>query len=220
MIAAVANKGWNYSGTVAGQALTFTLYTDPITGNGIIPLIGITAAATNASAATAYAAGHGVLQGGVGLTNNAGTYTAQTFALLYSNGQVFSGGAVPTTPLLVPNSLTLNQVLATYAGVTATVTAVGTVPGASACPTPANGATVTYVFQAQTTAISYVPGCGITALTTNGVSLTLTSVGSYPQLATLASARLATGTLLDTARSLLNSIAHGMNWRFNRNDPN
>lgn len=216
MIAAVASKGWNYSGTITGQNTAFTLYADPQTTN-VITLVGITAASTNASAATAFAGGHGTKQGGVGLTSSAAGYNAAAFVLLFSNGQIFSQGAVPMTSLLVPSTLTLNSTFATYPGVSATVTFVGTVPGASACPTPATGATVTYVFQGQTTTISYVPGCGITALTTNGVNLTLTSVSSYPQLGTLAGNRLADSTLWDTARSVLNVVTNGVNWRFGRN---
>lgn len=159
-----------------------------------------------------------MVQGGAGLQGSAAGYNAESFVLLFANGQIFNEGLVPMTPLLVPSTLTLGQTFATYPGVTSTVTTVGTVPGAGACPTPASGATVTYTFQGQTTIISYVPGCGITALSTNGVNLVLTSVGSYPAVGTLAKDRLNGASFMDLVRGTFSAVAHGMNWRFGRTD--
>jgi hypothetical protein len=52
--------------------------------------------------------------------------------------------------------------------------------------------------------ISYVPGCGMTDVrnTTNGAEFTLTSIGSYPSVGTLAR-RAATANYVDAAASLL-----------------
>jgi len=96
---------------------------------------------------------------------------------------------------------------------TATVTNVGVVPGASACPVVATGATVAYNFQGQNYSVSYVPGCGITQYVGNhGETFTLTSVATY-QLGTLGNVReMASLTLLDSLKSLWRLAASGKHW--------
>jgi hypothetical protein len=66
------------------------------------------------------------------------------------------------------------------------------------------GAQLEYTYPNYKDIVSYVPGCGITDLKnpTNGAEFTLTSIGSYSSIGSLAR-RAATATYLDTAASLL-----------------
>jgi hypothetical protein len=96
-----------------------------------------------------------------------------------------------------------------FVGVTQTVTAIGTVPGESACPTPtALGATVQISFGSQTGTVDYVPGCGVTQiLDNNGETWTLQSIGSYPAAAsnytiTAVAQQVGGANIFDTLRSI------------------
>jgi hypothetical protein len=134
--------------------------------------------------------------------------------LLNNSGTIFASGGISGTPLLVPSTLTQGQSFTTYPGVTATVQTVGTVPGSSACPSPATGATIAYSFAGQNYSVSYVPGCGITQyLGNHGEVVTLSSVGSYPQLGVQSTRRMDTLTLLDTVRSAARVIMSHEKWQ-------
>jgi hypothetical protein len=115
------------------------------------------------------------------------------------------GGAyiVPGSPILVGSSLTAGTVSSPYPGVTETVLAVGTVPGANACPTPTTGATVQYNFQNLQATLSYVPGCGITQFSGPGESFTLISTATYASIGETSSARMLAVGPLDMVRSIL-----------------
>jgi hypothetical protein len=116
--------------------------------------------------------------------------------------------SIPGSPQLVPNTLTLGQTFSPYLGVTATVTFVGTVPGAGACPTPTTGATVAYAFQGESYTVSYVPNCGISDFVTNtGVEFSLISISQETGAAVAAAERSLSGTtLLDTIRDMTNAF--------------
>ncbi|HEY0613525.1 MAG TPA: hypothetical protein VGC96_02745 [Candidatus Elarobacter sp.] len=207
MIAYQASRGWNYHGNAFGlPSVTMTVYADPPSGSTLaLVLLGANGTLTNATGGAELA--------GLGLQNSASGYNATAYLLLDGSGGIYAGGGIPGFPLLVPSTLTQGQSFSTYPGVTGTTQFVGTVPGASACPTPATGATVQYTYLGQTYLVSYVPGCGITDYVGNhGEHLTLASVGSYPQLGTLSKRRLDTLTVLDSARSLARIIASGARW--------
>jgi hypothetical protein len=139
--------------------------------------------------------------------------------LVYSYGSMsnYSFGTLPGTPLLVPSSMQLGQtwnpVANTAMGlgvsITATVTAVGQVPGIQYCPGSASaGATVQYTMtpiggSVTNTSVSYVPGCGITDyIASTGSEFRLSAVGSQ-SLGTLDIARkTASATLLGTLHTL------------------
>ena len=100
-----------------------------------------------------------------------------------------------------------------YPGLTAVVQSVGTVPGSSACPAPATGATVAYSFQGQNYTVSYVPGCGITQYTGNNREvITLVSVASY-QLGTQSTRRMDALTIFDTIASAARILANHEKWQ-------
>lgn len=208
MLAYQANRGWNYQGTAfGGQAVTFSVYADPQSGGtDTFVLFGGYGTASNAFAGTKLAAAN--------FTNNGGGYSANSYVLYNGNGTVYSQGAIPGPPTLVPGTLTQGASIATgYPGVTATVQSVGTVPGASACPTPATGATVAYSFQGQNYTVSYVPGCGITQYTGNNHEvITLVSVGTY-QLGTQSTRHMESLTLLDTLKSAASILTSQQKWQ-------
>ena len=138
MLAYQANRGWNYQGTAfGGQAVTFTVYADPQSGGTrhVRAVRRLRHRVRTHLAGTKLAAGDS-------FTNNGGGYSATAYVLYNGNGTVYSQGAIPGPPTLVPGTLTQGASFTTYPGVTAIVQSVGTVPGASACPTPATGATV------------------------------------------------------------------------------
>lgn len=206
MVAYQANRGWNYHGTIQGTAVTVSVYADP-QQNGVDPLIGFggTGTAPNAFAGTKLA--------GIGVQNTGSGYIVGSYVLLNSDGSTYAAGTIPGNPTLVPSTLVQGQSFATYPGVTAIVQTVGTVPGASACPTPATGATVQYTYVGQTYLVSYVPGCGITQYVGNhGEVLTLASVGTY-QLGTQSTRRMDTLTTLDTLRSAASVLMSHQLWR-------
>jgi hypothetical protein len=207
MLAYQQSRGWNYHGTAfGGQAVTFSVYADPAQ-SGVEPLILFGGLGT---AATAFS---GNKLGGIGVQNTASGYVVGSYVLLNNDGSVYAQGGLTGTPLLVPATLTLGQSFSTYPGVTAVVQAVGTVPGSAACPTPATGATVAYTFAGQSYTVSYVPGCGITQYTGNhGEVLTLSSVGSYPQLGTQSTRRMNTLTAFDTLASAARVLATHAKW--------
>jgi hypothetical protein len=147
--------------------------------------------------------------------NDSSGYVA-TGATSNSNGFTFSA-SLPGGITVVPPTLTLGQTFVPYAGLTATVTNVGTVPGSGACPTPnAIGATISYSFGSTTEIASFVPGCGVTdVVSDNGTEFRLKSIGSYPQLGTLSARRqtlsaAAISALRQTWRSVFTP------WRPNR----
>jgi hypothetical protein len=97
--------------------------------------------------------------------------------------QVNLGGYVPIPGDLglTKSTLTLGESFAPYLGITATVVAIGTEPGSTACPGgAATGATVAYTAGQVTETVGFVPGCGITYFVSdNGSTAVLTSVGTY-----------------------------------------
>jgi hypothetical protein len=207
MIAYQPSRGWNYQGTAQGQALTISVYADP-QQNGVDPLIGF---ATRGLVSNAFG---GSKVGGLGLQSFGSGYAAVSYIILNADGSVYSQGAITGGPTLVTSSLTQGQQIPTYPGATATVQSVGTVPGASACPTPAQGATVAYTFAGQSYSVSYVPGCGITQYVGNhGEVFTLVSVGSYPQLGTQSVRRMDTLTSLDTVASAARILLRQQMWQ-------
>lgn len=201
MIAFQASRGWNYQTTYNNNDATITLYADPGTGS-VSTLVGSTATGlvtTVATSATAMTAG---AFGELGLNIDASkNYN------VYSEASVGSIAVVPGNPLLVPTTLTLGQTWSPATGASASVIAVGAVPGQTACPNATSstiGAQVEYTYPGYKDIVSYVPGCGITDLKnpTNGAEFTLTSVATYSSIGTLAR-HAAKATYLDTAASLL-----------------
>jgi hypothetical protein len=112
-----------------------------------------------------------------------------------TEANAFGGNEADSVPLALatlalPATFVQGAVTTIVPGATETVTAVGTVPGSSACPTPvAPGVTVQYVAQSYSANISYVPNCGITNISGEGVNISLTSIGSYPNEGTQIRAR-------------------------------
>lgn len=199
MIAATANKGWNYQTTYNNNPLTVTIYADPKSGQvqaliasgvaGLVPTVATSAANMNTN-----------LLGALGVSADASSnYNA------VSEVSAGSIAAIPGSPLLIPSTLTVGQTWSASGG-TATVTSIGNVPNASACAVAATGATVRYSYANFNYSISYVPGCGITDFVNNanGAEFKLISIGNYPAIGTLGVARkTASATLVDTAASLL-----------------
>ncbi len=206
MLAVSQNKGWNYHGTLQGTAVTITLYADPIS-NGVTPIVALAAVGTLSDAT----AGQKIAAATVSSSTTG--YDVTGYTLYNTDGSVYSSGALPSGSELVPATLTLGQTFTPYAGMTATVTTVGSVPGVSGCPVAASGATVTYAFQGQSYQVSYVPGCGLTQFVGNhGETFTLSSVGTY-QLGTLGDVRRMTSlTLFDTVKSVFHVVALGQRW--------
>lgn len=177
MLAVAASRGWNYHGEISGQALTITLYAVP-SSSGATPLVALVVFGTLPDAT------NGEKLGELAVTNSSGTYAVTNFTL-YNGASICAQGELPGGSQLVLGTLTLGQTFTPYPGMSAKVTAVGSVPGANGCPNPAPGATVQYSFLSQTYEISYVPGCGITQYVGNhGETFTLVSIGNYPQLGT------------------------------------
>jgi len=203
MLAVSPSRGWNYHGTAPGSGpLTLTLYADPAT-NGVTPLVLLAVSGTQADATTGSKVAAMTVEPAKGY--NVTSYTIYNF-----DGSTYADGALPSGSTLVLQTLTLNETFDPYTGMTATVTQVGSVPGASACPSPASGATVQYVFQGKTYSVSYVPGCGITQYVGNhGETFTLSSVGTY-QLGTLGNVRRMNSlTLFDSLKSLWHVVTSG-----------
>lgn len=208
MLAMSANRGWTYHGNISGYpAVTFSVYADPPSGSTSTFVL----FAAQGTVATAFSAPK---IASVAFQNSGSGYNATSYVLLNNDGSIYSQGSIPSAPMLVPQTLTQGQSFAPYPGATATVTSVGAVPGAGACPTPANGATVQYAYAGQVYSVSYVPGCGITQYVGNhGEALTLFSVGNYPQLGTQSARRMSTLTVMDTVLSLAKSVASGKHWQ-------
>ena len=207
MLAYQANRGWNYQGTAfGGQAVTLSVYADPPSGGAnTFVLFGGLGTASNAFSGTKLAQAQ--------FQNNGGGYNATAYVLYNSNGTVYSAGAIPGSPALVPSTLTQGASFSSYPGLTAVVQSVGTVPGSSACPAPTTGATVAYSFQGQNYTVSYVPGCGITQYTGNNHEvITLVSVGTY-QLGTQSGRRMDSLTIFDTLSSAAHILANHQKWQ-------
>lgn len=203
MLAVSPNRGWNYHGSVPGSGqLTLTLYADPTT-NGVTPLVLLAVSGTQADATS------GTKQAAMTVESAKG-YNVTSYTLYNFDGSIYADGALPAGSTLVLQTLTLNETFDPYTGMAATVTKVGAVPGASACPSPASGATVQYTFQGQAYSVSYVPGCGITQYVGNhGETFTLSSVGTY-QLGTLGNVRRMNSlTLFDSVKSLWHVVTTG-----------
>lgn len=184
MLAVQQSRGWNYQGNTAQGQFTLTLYADPPSGS-TTRMVAFSVAGLQSDATS------GIKQAGIDVVNQSNGYAIASYTLYNSDGSISAAGTIPAGSLLVTSTLTQGQTFTPYPGMTATVTFIGQVPGANGCPTPANGATVTYTFQSQTYTISYVPGCGITQYVGNhGETFTLVSVGSYPQLGTQSSRRI------------------------------
>jgi len=211
MLALAPSRGFNYQGVLSGNvATTFTIYVDP-SSFGAIPLVLLGSSGTSVSATS------GTKAAAINTSGSASTgFTVSSYTLYDNLGNVVASGALPSGAMLVPGTLAMGQTFSPYAGMTATVIAIGTVPGASACATPANGATVQYTFGGQAWSVSYVPGCGITHfLGNNGESFTLTSIGSYPSLGTLGDIRtIQSLTVFDNVRSMLKIMVQGQGFHF------
>jgi len=199
MLALAPSRGWNYQGSSSSGSFTITAYADPAPVNGATAL---SAAAVQGTVPTVLTSGANFDASLVGIGGfNPVTGGGYTAAYEVSAG---SSAALPN-PTLVPGTLTQGQTFSPYAGVTATVTSVGTVPGASACPTPANGAVVAYNVNGQTYTVTYVPGCGITQfIYPSGATYTLVSVATYASIGQLGSARVVRSVnWVSTVRSIL-----------------
>lgn len=204
MLAVAQNKGWNYQGsTPTSGPLTLTLYADP-SSNGVTPLVLLAVAGTQSDATT------GQKAAAITVSGSSGTYDVTSYTIYNGDGTIYANGGLPNGSVLVQSTLTQGHTFSPYAGMTATVTLVGSVPGAGACPTPGTGATVQYAFQGQTYSVSYVPGCGVTQYIGNhGETFTLTSVGTY-QLGTLGDVRRMTHlTVFDSVKSLWHILMSG-----------
>lgn len=200
MLGVGPSRGWNYQTTYGGTPLTLTIYADPSKVNGVQSLIAAGVTGLVPTVATSSANMTANLAGALGVTSDAAfNYTA------VSEVSAGSTAAIPGSPTLIPSTLTLGQTWSS-SGATATVIGVGSVPNASACPTPASGATVKFTYANYSYNVSYVPGCGITDFynNANGAEFKLISVGTYASVGQMGIARKAqTATLLDTAASLL-----------------
>jgi hypothetical protein len=207
MVAFQGSRGWNYHGNAFGvNSVTVSVYADP-PQNGLDVLVLF---AQSGSLADAFS---GTKLAGIAVQPSGGAYSVTAYVLLNNNGSIYAQGTLAGPPTLVPAALIQGQGFASYPGVTAVVQAVGAVPGASACPTPATGATVQYTFAGGTYLVSYVPGCGITQYVGNhGETLTLASVGSYPQLGSQSVRNMSTLTLFDNMKSLARILATGEKW--------
>jgi hypothetical protein len=210
------SRGWNYLVTnVQGEftyspptyvatpvtTATVTLYDDPTPVDGTTILLAV-ATPGQATSALTVATSQQYIFGAAGFSTIGSTYTATR----YANYTVTA--AIPATTV-VSSPLVLGATSTPFAGVTETVTAIGTVPGEAACSTPTTiGATVKYVYGSQSGTVAYVPGCGITQIVDNkGETWTLQSIGSYPAAAsnfTISSVAQQVGNAnaLDTVRSI------------------
>lgn len=199
MLALAPSRGWNYQGNGSSGPFTITLYADPSPVNGATA---VGAAAVQGTVPTVLTSGSNFDANLLAIAGfNSTTGGGYTVAYEISAG---SSSTLPN-PTLVPGTLTQGATFSPYAGVSATVTSVGAVPGASACPTPANGAVVAYVVNGQTYTVTYVPGCGITQfIYPGGATYTLVSVGTYTSIGQLGSARLVRSiNWVSTVRSIL-----------------
>ncbi|TAM75228.1 hypothetical protein EPN44_09220 [bacterium] len=207
MMAIAPSRGWNYHGSINGQAYTFTLYADPVqAGTTSVVLLSAPGILSNATG--------GLKEGAMTVASTGSGATIGAYTIYNFDGTTYSNGGLPS-PQLVPSTLTPGQTFSPYVGMSATVTTVGAVPGASACPNPATGASVQYSYLGQSYQISYVPGCGMTQYVGNhGETFTLASIGSYPQLGTLGDVRqMASLTLFDTVKSAARILAAHEMWR-------
>lgn len=209
-----ASRGWNYLVTnVQGQytypngtqtpvtTATVSLYDYPTAVDGTTILIEVAVAGQTTSALTAPTAQQYIF-GAAGFSTTGTTYTATRYASYTATA------AIPAT-VVVSSPLVLGATSTPFIGVTETVTAIGTVPGESACPTPtASGATVQYAYGSQSATVDYVPGCGATQIVDNkGETWTLQSIGSYPTAAsnytiTAVAQQVGGAGVLDTVRSI------------------
>jgi hypothetical protein len=211
-------RGWNYLVTNVKNVFTYPngeinpgvpvttgtislyVYPTPIDGTTVMLEVGV--AGQTATALTAPASQQ-AMYGAAGFSTTGSTYTATRYA-------AFSATAAIPSTIVVSSPLVLGAASTPFVGVTETVTAIGLVPGESACPTPtALGATVQYTYGSQTGTIDYVPGCGATQIIDNkGETWTLQSIGSYPTVAsnytiTAVAQQVAGANALDTIRSIL-----------------
>jgi len=210
------SRGWNYLVTniknvytypngeinpgvpVTTATISLYVYPTPIDGTTILEEVAVSGQAT--SALTAPLSQQAII-GAAGFSTTGTTYTATRFA------NYTTTAAIPAVVLTSP--LVLGATATPFVGVTQTVTAIGTVPGESACPTPtALGATVQYTQGSQTGTIDFVPGCGATQILDNhGGIWTLQSIGSYPAAAsnytiTAVAQQVGGANMLDTLRSI------------------
>jgi hypothetical protein len=203
MLALTAGRGWNYQtqGTSASGPLTVSLYDNvsQVNGNTSV-LVAVAALGLVPTALTDPNTAEANAVGALGLVQSSAGYNINSYI---SAG---SRGTVPGDPLFIASTLTLHEAFAPYPGVNETVTAIGTMPNAAACPAPTAGATVQYVYSGQTYTISFVPGCGMTqVIQPNNVAFNLISIGNYGStIGNLSEARrVQSATLLDTGKSLL-----------------
>jgi hypothetical protein len=187
MLALVSGRGWNYQtqGASGSGPFTASLYTNvhKVNGNTFI-LVGTAVPGLVATVLTDAQTAENNAIGKLGIVPSSSGYNVVSYV---SAG---GSGPVPNNPLLVPNTLTLNQTWSAD-GVTATVTAVGSMPNANVCPSPATGASVQYSGQGQNITIDYVPGCGMTRISSPaaGATIDLISVGDYSFIGDLSALR-------------------------------
>jgi hypothetical protein len=198
MMALAPSRGWNYQGTNSSGSFTITTYADPQ------PINGATAVGVAAVRGTVPT----VLTSATNFDNNLlaiGGFNATNAGYTVSYQVSLGSSTTLAGQVLVPSTLTQGQTFSPYPGVTATVQNVGTVAGAAACPTPANGAVVAYNVNGQTYTVTYVPGCGITQFVyPSGSTYTLVSVATYASIGQLGSARMARSVgWVSTVRSIL-----------------
>lgn len=203
MLALAPSKGWNYQGTLNGNAVTVSLYADPNLVNGVRAWIASAVTGTQTTVLTSASNVNANLAGALGLTVDASNnYTAVS--------ELSAGGAspIPGGVEFIPSTLTQGQTW-TADGGTATVIAVSVpVNGSAACGSSALGVKVRYTYPPASidNTISYVPGCGLTDIVNNNNSqeLALVSVGTYASIGQLSqSRRVGTATYLDTIKSAL-----------------
>jgi len=205
--------GYSYYGYAGGGSpFVAGMYADPSTTNGVETYVAFVAAQGSSNPFT-----QGMDAGNMGVQPTSNGNEVYSFGSVSNN----TFGLVPGTPLLVPSSLQLGTSWNPVAGLPqaftggttgiATVIAVGSVPGMSACPNnPPGGATVQYTFSnipntalsTQTETVSYVPGCGISDIVTEtGVEITLTNVGTQ-SLGQLSISHNPAQTLMQMLRNL------------------
>ena len=209
-----------YSGYgVGGGPFVVGIYADPTVTSGIRTFVAFVApnGSTNPFSPQTEITTNSFAAGAMGVQSTANGYLVSS----YGSVSNFSFGTIPGTPMLVPSSLQLgqswnplaNSPMSLGVSVTATVTAVGQVPGMAFCPSsPAAGASVRYTIvplgnTTTNSSVSYVPGCGITDyIASTGIESMLSAVGSQSLGQLDITRRTESATLLGTLHTLWQHI--------------